>query len=433
MSQLWCEWAWLGGAHVESGVVIDIDGDQIASVTAHVATCPGGSERRPGVTIPGFVNAHSHVFHRALRARTQGGKGSFWTWRDQMYELAALLDPDTLHALARATYGEMSLAGITTVEEFHYVHHDTGGHHYDDPNAMSHAVISAARDVGLRIVLVDACYLEGGIGRSLEGVQLRFGDGSVHAWADRVDALDAGGDVQVAAAIHSARAVSPTDMKEIARWAHERSAPLHAHVSEQRAENRACIDAYGATPTQLLQDAGAFGADFTAVHAIHLDGSDVALLGSARVCLCPTTERDLADGIAPSGQLRDAGARLAVGSDSNAVVDMFEEARGIELDTRLATGERGIHPAVELLGAATGGATLEAGAKADLVTIGVSSPRLAGAPAEALLDALTFAATADDVTAVMVAGKEVVRDGAHVSIDVATELDRAVRTAWRER
>ena len=144
------------------------------------------------MTIPGFVNAHSHVFHRALRARTHGGKGSFWAWRDQMYELAALLDPDTLHALARATYGEMALAGITTVGEFHYVHHDTGGRRYGDPNAMSHAVIAAARDAGLRIVLIDACYLEGGIGRALEGVQLRFGDGSVHAWADRVDALDAG-------------------------------------------------------------------------------------------------------------------------------------------------------------------------------------------------------------------------------------------------
>jgi formiminoglutamate deiminase len=433
MSRLWCEWAWLGGEHVESGVLIEIDGAQIGSVTAGVSSCPGDAERRAGVTIPGFVNAHSHVFHRALRARTHGGKRSFWAWRDQMYELAALLDPDTLHTLARATYGEMALAGITTVGEFHYVHHDTGGRRYGDPNAMSHAVIAAARDAGLRIVLIDACYLEGGIGRALEGVQLRFGDGSVHAWADRVDALDAGPHVQVAGAIHSVRAVSPMDMKEVARWAAERSAPLHAHVSEQPAENAACIDAYGATPTQLLHDAGALGADFTAVHAIHLDDPDVALLGGSTVCLCPTTERDLADGIASSGQLRDAGAMLTVGSDSNAVVDIFEEARGIELDTRLATGERGIHPAVELLAAATGGATLVPGAKADLVTIGVSSPRLAGTPINALLEALTFAATADDVTDVMVAGHEVVRDRAHISIDVAAELDRAVRAAWRER
>ena len=178
---------------------------------------------------------------------------------------------------------------------------------------------------------------------------------------------------------------------------------------------------------------GALGAGFTAVHAIHLDDADVALLGGSTVCLCPTTERDLADGIAPSGRLRDGGAILTVGSDSNAVVDIFEEARGIELDTRLATGERGIHPAAELLGAATGGATLVPGATADLVTIGASSPRLAGTPVNALLDALTFAATADDVTDVMVAGREVVRDRAHISIDVAAELDHAVRAVWRER
>ncbi len=432
-TRLWCEFAWLGGDTVEPGVVVEIDGESIASVRPRVAMCPSDATRRPGVTIPGLVNAHSHVFHRALRGRTHGGKGSFWTWRDQMYELAALLDPDALHALARATYGEMALAGVTTVGEFHYVHHDADGHRYADPNAMGNALIAAASDVGLRLVLIDACYLEGGIGRPLDGVQLRFGDGSVRAWVDRVDALEAGPGVQVAAAIHSVRAVSPPDMKEVSRWAAERSVPLHAHVSEQPAENRACVDAYGATPTQLLHDAGALACEFTAVHAIHLTDADIGLLGGSTVCVCPTTERDLADGIAPSGRLRDAGAGLAVGSDSNAVIDLLEEARAIELDTRLATGERGTHPAAELLGAATGAAALEAGAAADLVTIGLGSARVAGTAAGDLLGAVTFAATASDVTHVIVRGREVVRDGAHVSIDVAAELDRAVRVAWRER
>ena len=256
---LWCEWAWLGGEGAESGVVIEIDGDRIASVTAGIASCPPGGVRRDGVTLPGLVNAHSHVFHRALRGRTNRGAGSFWTWREQMYELAALLDPDTMYALARATYGEMALAGITTVGEFHYLHHGAEGEGYADPNAMSRAIAAAARGAGVRVTVIDACYLEGGIGQPFEGVQRRFSDGSVDAWADRVAALDASDEVRVAAAIHSVRAVPPLAMEEVAQWAHERWLPLHAHVSEQPAENAACLEAYGKTPTRLLHDAGASG------------------------------------------------------------------------------------------------------------------------------------------------------------------------------
>ncbi len=351
--RLWCERAWLGGddveAGVEPGVVLEIEGDSVSSVTTGVSSCPSDAIRRPGVTVPGLVNAHSHVFHRALRGRTQRGAGSFWTWRAQMYDLASRLDPDSLHALARATYAEMALAGITTVTEFHYLHHDTGGRRYADPNAMGHAVIAAAEEVGVRLLLVDACYLEGGIGRPLEGVQLRFGDGTAQAWADRVDAIEVRGHAQMGAAIHSVRAVAPGDMEHVVGWARSHVAPLHAHVSEQPAENAACLDAYGLSPTQVLHEAGALGSRFTAVHAIHVTDDDIRLLQGSTACVCPTTERDLADGIAPSGRLRDGGVDLAVGSDSNAVIDLLEEARAIELDTRLASGERGTHSALELL------------------------------------------------------------------------------------
>ena len=270
-----------------------------------------------------------------------------------MYELAALLDPDTMYALARATYGEMALAGITTVGEFHYLHHGAGGEGYADPNAMSRAIAAAARGAGVRVTVIDACYLEGGIGRPVEGVQRRFSDGSVDAWADRVAALDASDEVRVAAAIHSVRAVPPLAMEEVAQWAHERWLPLHAHVSEQPAENAACLEAYGKTPTRLLHDAGASGSSFTAVHAVHVTDEDLADLRGATACVCPTTERDLADGIAPSGRMRDAGLELALGSDSNAVIDLFEEARAVELDARSATGSRGTHTAAALLHAAT--------------------------------------------------------------------------------
>jgi formiminoglutamate deiminase len=424
---LWCEQAWLGGDGVEHGVVLEIEGELVSSVTTGVSACPSDAAKREGVTLPGFVNAHSHVFHRALRGRTQHGAGSFWTWRAQMYDLASRLDPDSLHALARATYAEMALAGITTVTEFHYLHHDTGGRRYADPNAMGHAVVAGAEDVGLRLLLVDACYLEGGIGRPLEGVQLRFGDGTAAAWAERVDAIEARGHARVGAAIHSVRAVTPDAMVRVVEWAGSHLAPLHAHVSEQPAENAACFDAYGMSPTQVLHEAGALGDRFTAVHAIHVSDDDIGLLRGSTVCVCPTTERDLADGIAPSGRLRDGGVNFAVGSDSNAVVDLLEEARAIELDTRLDSGERGTHSAVELLCAATGRAGIVVGEPADLVTIGTDSVRLAGAPVD-LLAALVFAASAADVTHVMVGGREIERDPESVAID----LDRAVRALWAE-
>ncbi len=432
-TRVWCELAWLGGDAPERGVLVEIDGGLIVSVTGDVRDCPEDAVRRAGITLPGFVNAHSHVFHRALRGRTHRGGGSFWTWREQMYELAALLDPDALHELARATYAEMALAGVTTVCEFHYVHHDVGGRRYADPNAMGNALFAAAQEAGVRLVLIDACYLTGGIGRPLESVQLRFGDGTVEDWADRVSALSAGPGGEIAAAIHSVRALAPRDMKEVAQWAHDRAMSLHAHVSEQPAENGACLATYGMTPTELLEDAGALGSSFTAVHAIHLTDSDIARLHSSTVCLCPTTERDLADGIAPSGRLHDAGSALAVGSDSNAVIDLLEEARAIELDVRLATGDRGTHGAAELAGALTGGSVLATGAPADLVTIGIDTVRLAGTGTDDLLTGVIFAATASDVTDVMVAGRDVVRDAAHLSIDVVPELDRAVRAIWRER
>jgi formiminoglutamate deiminase len=439
---LWCEWAWLGGEAAEPGVAIELDGDRIASVTPGTAICPPDAVRREGLTLPGLFNAHSHAFHRALRGRTNRGAGSFWTWREQMYELAALLDPDTMYALARATYGEMALAGMTTVGEFHYLHHDVGGRRYADPNAMSHAIVAAARDAGVRVTLIDACYLEGGIGRAVEGVQLRFSDGSVDAWAERVASFEPQEDVRMGAAIHSVRAVPPDAMGPIARWALERSLPLHAHVSEQPAENAACLEAYGVTPTRLLHDAEGCGPSFTAVHAVHITEDDLADLRGATVCLCPTTERDLADGIAPSGQFRDAGVALALGSDSNAVIDLFEEARAVELDTRSATGARGTHTAGALLHAATvGGAmslgwedagAIRAGAFADLVTVGLDSVRLAGLPEADVVNGVLFAGAAGDVTHVMVGGREIVRDGDHVTIDVSAELHRAVRAAWRE-
>jgi formiminoglutamate deiminase len=244
--------------------------------------------------------------------------------------------------------------------------------------------------------------------------------------------------VRIGAAIHSMRAVDPDAASIVVGWAAERGRPLHAHVSEQPAENDACLEAYDRTPTGLLADAGALDANFTAVHATHLDASDVSLLGRAGACccVCPTTERDLADGIGRMRQLRDAGASLSLGSDSHAVIDLFEEARAVELDERLATGERGRHSPVGLLRAATehghaclgwpNAGRIAPGARADLVTVSLDGVRLAGTEPEHALDALVFAAAASDVRHVLVDGREVVSEGRHVHVDVARELHEAI-------
>jgi formiminoglutamate deiminase len=433
----WCELAWLGGDAAEAGVLIDVDGDLIAAVTSGVPAPLSGAVRLDGVTLPGLANAHSHAFQRALRGRTQQGPGSFWTWREQMYRAAERVDPDSYLALARATYAEMALAGVTTVGEFHYLHHGPDGTPYDDPNAMGRALIRAAAEAGIRITLIDACYLHGGIDRAPEGAQVRFSDGTAEAWAERVSEL-ADGSSRIGAAIHSIRAVDPDSARVVARWADDGERPLHAHVSEQPAENEACVEAYGGTPTAVLADAGALDAGFTAVHATHLTEADVGLLGGAGACccICPTTERDLADGIGAMRQLLAAGASLSLGSDSHAVIDMFEEARAVELDERLATGERGRHPAVDLLRAATAGGhaclgwadagRIEAGARADLVTVGLDSVRLAGTDPATALESMVFAAGAADVRHVLVDGRPIVEDGRHTTFDVPRELHRAI-------
>jgi formiminoglutamate deiminase len=438
-----CELAWLGGDHALADVLVETEGDRIVRVEAGVAA-PAGSVLLAGLTLPGLANAHSHAFHRALRGRTHAGVGSFWTWRDQMYSLAATLDPDTYHRLARATFAEMVLAGVTCVGEFHYLHHQPDGTPYREPNVMADALVAAAREAGVRITLLDTCYLHGGIGLPPNEVQRRFSDGRVERWGERVDALvermPAG--ARAGAAVHSVRAVGPDEIEQVAAWAIARDLPLHAHVSEQPAENHACVEAFALTPTELLAERHAMDAPFTAVHATHLTEHDVRLLQLHRshVCVCPTTERDLADGIGPTGQLAEAGIPLTLGTDSHAVIDLFEEARAVELDERLATLQRGTHGVEALLAAATAeghrclgwpdAGRLAVGHRADLVTVALDSVRTAGTAGAHALAGVVFAATAADVRHVVVDGEVVVDAGAHRRIDVAGELRASISEVW---
>jgi formiminoglutamate deiminase len=401
--------AWLpsdDGGRVHDDVLVEVADGRFTRVEAGVEVGVAGGTRLPGLTLPGFANAHSHAFHRALRGRTQRGRGTFWTWREQMYGVAGRLTPDLYRELATAAYREMVAAGWTSVGEFHYLHHRTDGTPHDPPNAMRQALVEAAEVAGIRLVLLDTAYLSSGFGAPPEGVQVRYSDGTGAAWAARA------GDGP--AAIHSVRAVPRAELHHF-----RGRSTLHVHLSEQVAENEACLAAHGLTPTGLLHAEGLLGPTTTVVHATHLTDDDVALLGESRtnVCLTPTTERDLADGIGPARRLADAGCRLSVGSDSHAVVDPFEDLRALELDERLATQERGHFTAAALLDIGTAhdvlgirdAGEIRVGARADLVTIDTASPRTAGTGADE--HTAVFAATAADVTHVVVDGRVVHRRG----------------------
>ncbi|MDA0566390.1 formimidoylglutamate deiminase [Streptomonospora sp. S1-112] len=449
-----------GGAAVP-GLLVETAGGVITAVSTAAAP-PPDAERLEGLVLPGLANAHSHAFHRALRGRTGEAGGSFWTWREAMYRMAARLDPDSYHRLARAVYAEMALAGVTCVGEFHYLHHDPAGRRYADPNAMGQALVAAAADAGIRITLLDTCYLAGGLDGAaghtpLRGPQIRFGDTDADTWAARVAAFaPAGGHARVGAAVHSVRAVPRDQIARITEiGAQARWPAVHVHLSEQPAENAACRAAHGVTPARLLADTGFLERlRPTLVHATHLTPEDAALVreAAARVCLCPTTERDLADGLCDLAALR--GTDLALGSDGHSSIDLFEEARGAEMHERLRTGRRGTLAAADLLtalhahghaalgwggtageSAAAGEGGAEAGriapgARADLVVLGLDGVRLAGFDPARAADAAVFAATAADVRHVMADGRWIVRDGVHTLIpDAAARLDAAIREA----
>ena len=434
MTSYWATHAWLPDG-CQAGVSFEVQDGRFAQVRSD-SEPHAGQKILSGVTLPGLANGHSHAFHRALRGRTHAGGGSFWTWREEMYALAARLDPDSYLALARAVFAEMTLAGYTVVGEFHYLHHDQRGRPYGDPNAMGAALIKAATEAGIRLTLLDVCYLAGGLTATghlpLGPIQTRFSDGDVDRWQQRVSLLVDRDLVRIGAAVHSVRAVPAEALSTIEKAAQQ--CPLHVHLSEQRAENAAAQAYYGCTPTELLDDHGLLNARTTVVHATHLTDSDIKTLGANQIsaCFCPTTERDLADGIGPARRLQDAGAQLALGSDQHAVIDPFEEVRALEMHERLETLERGRFARSELLGIASlhgyralgweDGGLIAGGHLADLVAVRLDSPRTAGCGPEGVL----YAATSADVTDVVVAGEQVVCEGRHRSGDVGRMLTDAI-------
>lgn len=421
------------------------------------------TERLPGrALLPGFVNAHSHAFQRLLRGDTQwrragGGESSFWSWRTSMYAVAAVLSPDDLYAAARMAFLEMLLAGITTVGEFHYLRNQEDGSPYEDPNELAHRVLAAARDVGIRIALLNGCYATGGIDRSLEPRQRRFATPDLDRYLACTVNLTASvahePTATVGLAPHSVRAVPRPWLPELAAWARERQVTLHMHIAEQPAEVATCMARWGARVVNVLDELGVLGPNFTAVHAIHLDTEEIRALGrhGVTVCACPTTERDLGDGIVPAAALLAAGVEIALGTDSHTVIDPLEEMRLIEYHERLRRLERAVlgtpldeelHVAPRLLHSATAGGarglrvntgSLEPGTRADFVAVDLGHPALAGIERRHLAAAIALSAPASIVTDAWVQGERRICDRHHAREEEIVAAYRETARRVREK
>ena len=365
----------------------------------------------------GFVNDHSHAFQRGLRGAVERIEPSrphddFWTWRERMYALADGLSPDSIREAGHRCYDEMLSAGYTSVTEFHYVHHRPDGTAYEDPNVLEKAVAMAAKDAGIRLLLLPVAYARGGLPR--------FRDPSVQAFLHRVDNLRewAAGRplVEVGIAAHSVRAVPRAWLEELGGLAYHENLPAHIHADEQEREIEECLSEHGVLPIELLARAGFLGPSTTIVHATHADPRELDLLSEhgASVCACPTTEGNLGDGFLPAVEILDRGIRLSVGSDSHVRVDPFEELREIETSIRKLTGRRNVllvegetSPTPYLLRAGWGKAGIEPGDPADLVEIDLSHPALADIEAENLSSALVFGSGSEVVVGAWVDGQNV--------------------------
>jgi formimidoylglutamate deiminase len=418
------------GLQANMALSISDDGRIAALTPLHQLRIPDNAaiESLPGMALlPGFVNAHSHVFQRALRGHTHrplSRQDTFWTWRRAMYAEAQRLNPDSLYESSLRTYREMLAAGYTTVGEFHYVHHQPNGQPYAAPNAMSEAVLQAGHDAGMRVVLLMTAYAQAGFGLPPEEGQRRFCDASVEAYLARVEELRQQG-VPIGVAPHSVRAVPENWFRAIADYSRAHGLPLHVHADEQMAEIEQCLAATGCRPIELLDRFGALSSHTTIVHATHADDHELALLAQygCTVCVCPTTEGDLGDGIAPYAELVARNIPLAIGADSNTRLDPIEELRWAEYTARMRYQRRRVlipnelgSPGPLLLNYGTqyGAAALNVetgviapGKLADFVAIDLNSPSLAGRTDEDLLDVLFFGASSEVITRVWVGGKQV--------------------------
>lgn len=388
------------------------------------------------ILVPGLVNVHSHSFQRVLRGRTEtrasAHTDSFWTWRDLMYRAATRLTPEDIYHTARMAFLEMLLSGITTVGEFHYLHHAPDGSRYGDPNLLALEIVRAAEEVGIRIVLLRAAYARAGFNLPANPLQARFITPSAAAFIADTEALRlALPTTTIGIAPHSIRAVPLDYLLEIVSYARAHHLPVHMHAAEQPAEIEACLAEHHLRPIELLARHNVLDASFTAIHAIHITAAEIEKLAQARarVCACPTTERNLGDGAVPAKRLLDASIGICFGSDSNVQVDLFEDARSLEYHLRMAQLERAILAPASLLdgltetGRAALSLTIETN---DYFTLDLNDLSLAGADPASLLPAILFSANRTAVRDVFVNGHRVIENGRHPLEDEIVRHFRAV-------
>lgn len=359
----------------------------------------------PALRMPAFASAHSHAFQRAMRGRAQRPSGArredFWSWRGAMYRIAESLDPESIGRISRVAFRELAENGVRTVGEFHYVHHQPDGTPYTERTILAERVIEAALECGLRIALLRVAYARGGPGDpELAPAQRRFVDRTVDEVLSDVDALRARyrdqPDVRIGLAPHSVRAVPPSWLAPLSEHARRHRLPIHMHVAEQPAEIEACLAETGRRPVELLAEHGVLDERFVAVHATHVLSHEAALLGAARAfaCICPTTERDLGDGLPDLTALRSAGVRVCVGIDSHVICDPLEEIRALETNERIRTLRRNITTAEQLWreGSIEGANACGFDDAGGEVTVDTDDPSLSLVDPEVLLDAVVFSA-----------------------------------------
>jgi formimidoylglutamate deiminase len=406
--------------------------------------------------LPGLIDVHSHSFQRLIRGKSESRRTSgkdFWSWRGTMYHAAAQLTPQDVYDVARMAFLEMALSGVTTVGEFHYLHNAPDGRPYDDPNLLGQQVIAAAQSVGIRIILLRSAYFRSGYGVPTDPGQTRFFENRKDFIAN-IEALISAcqgksEEVQVGIAPHSIRAVPLQDLRELAAWAHGKNLPVHMHVSEQVAENTACIAEYGSTPVSLLTKEGLLTGSLTAVHATHITDEETSMMADAGaiICACPTTERNLGDGILSADSVMRAGIRVALGSDSQAQIDLLEDARQLDYHLRLSHQERAVLDQIDdqplasrlldcatingakSLGVAAG--ELVDGAYADFITVDLDHPSIAGNSPEDLLPMIVFGLTPSAIRDVAVNGRLIIRDGKHeLEEEIIGRYKEVYRKVW---
>ena len=407
--------------------------------------------------LPGFANAHSHTFQRLIRGRTETrgvGGDDFWSWREPMYRAALSVDADDVYHVARMAFLEMVMAGTTTVGEFHYLHRAQDGRAYDDPNLLAKKIVAAGESVGLRIALLRVAYARAGYQLPPHKGQRRFYESPGEYLANTAalaEELRGSETAWLGVAPHSIRAVPLKQLEEIVAWARERELPVHMHAAEQVGELKACEREYGATPVKLLAQSGLLSSKTTLVHAIHVTDAEIDALAEADtvICSCPTTERNLGDGIVDAAKAAARGVRFALGSDSEAQIDPLEDARQLEYHLRLQNQKRAVLDEIRQQNlsqrlfryATAGGAeslgfdsgVLNAGCPADFFAIDLDDPSIAGNSAKSLLPMVVFGLNRRAITDVVVDGKHIYRNGSHPLTDEIVDQYKEVhRKVWGE-